>query len=199
MQGYADRNLPTHPVTHIVAYVAAPVGLRQDLEHDIESEAKKHGVLAEDAFSIFPPTRTYTNAEIRSQLGARGVNGVLILSVGDTGVNRQYAGTIFQGQTYGTYTGSGSTNSFGNFATTTMNGTYSGSTFGTATPIYRYRRTTAFNAKLIDPATSRTLWVGRGQVNAGGLLFVGNGTGASHSVGAIFDDLAKKGIIARPG
>lgn len=34
-----------------------------------------------------------------------------------------------------------------------------------------------------------------GEVNAGGLLFVGNGANTSSSVSAIFDDLRAKGII----
>jgi hypothetical protein len=75
-----------------------------------------------------------------------------------------------------------------------------GSAYGTvtttATPTYRYSRQTSFNAKLLDSVSSRNLWVGNGQVNAGGLLFVGDGASASSSVSAIFDDLQSKGIIA---
>jgi len=37
--------------------------------------------------------------------------------------------------------------------------------------------------------------VGSGEVSAGGLLFVGNGSSASKSVSAIFDDLRSKKII----
>ena len=44
----------------------------------------------------------------------------------------------------------------------------------------------------------RHLWVGNGQVNAGGLLFVGDGSSASTSVAAIFEDLQQKGIIGAP-
>jgi hypothetical protein len=66
----------------------------------------------------------------------------------------------------------------------------------TATPTYRYSRQTSFNAKLLDPVSSRNLWVGNGQVNAGGLLFVGDGASASSSVASTFDDLKNKGIIA---
>jgi hypothetical protein len=197
MQGYADQALPSHPVSHLVAYVSGPIALRQELEQSVVEQARKHGVIAEDALSIFPPTRSYTDAEIRSQLAARHVDGVLVLSVGDSGVSREYAGTIFQGQSYGTYAGAGTINTFGNTANVSMSGNYSGSSFGTATPMYRYSRTTQFQAKLIDPATSRTLWVGSGQVNAGGRLFVGNSTSASSSASAIFNDLAKKGVVAQ--
>jgi len=67
----------------------------------------------------------------------------------------------------------------------------------TSTPIYHYKRQTSFTARLLEPATGRNLWVGNGEVNAKGLLFVGNGASASSSVGAIFDDLQQKGIIGR--
>jgi len=52
-----------------------------------------------------------------------------------------------------------------------------------------------FKARLVDPATSRNLWVGSGEVSAGGRLFVGNGSSASSSPSAIFDDLRAKKII----
>ncbi len=196
MQGYADNTPPTHPVTRIAAMVAAPPGLRSDIQRSLADAASNHGVAAIDAFSILPPTRTYSDAEVRAQLKARGMDGVLLLTVGDSGIQREYAGTIFQGQSFGAYNGQGTVNSFGNTSNIALSGTYSGSSFGTATPVHRYSRTTQFTAKLIDAETGRTLWVGGGQVNAGGLLFVGNGTSAASSTSAIFDDLLAKGLIA---
>jgi hypothetical protein len=197
MQGYADSTPPTHSVTRIAAMVAAPVGLQADIQRSLSEAAVKHGVAAIDALSILPPTRTYSDAEVRAQLKARRIDGVLLLTVGDSGVQREYAGTIFQGQSFGSYSGQGTANTFGNTSNIAWSGTYSGSSFGTATPIHRYSRTTQFTAKLLDAETWRTLWVGGGQVNAGGLLFVGNGTSAASSTSAIFDDLTAKGLIAR--
>jgi hypothetical protein len=52
-----------------------------------------------------------------------------------------------------------------------------------------------FKARLVDPGTARNLWVGSGEVNAGGRFFVGNGSSASSSVSAIFDDLRSKKIL----
>jgi hypothetical protein len=197
MQGYADSTPPARPVTRIAAMVAAPVGLRADIQRSVIDAAANHGVAAVDALSILPPTRTYSDAEIRAQLKSKGVDGVLLLTVGDSGVQREYAGTIFQSQSFGTYNGQGNVNTFGNTSNVALSGTYSGSSIGTAPPIHRYSRTTQFTAKLLDAETGRTLWVGGGQVNAGGLLFVGNGTSAASSTSAIFDDLAAKGLIAR--
>ena len=195
MQGYADRELPTKRVSRIIAYVAGPPPLVSSIQASISDDAKERGVVAEDAFLLFPPTRTYSNAEIQKGLASNGVDGVLVINVGDSGVLRQYAGTILSGQYFGSTNASGTINTFGNVSTVSLNGTSSGTMVATATPIYGYRRQTAFTARLLDPATGRNLWVGNGQVNAGGLLFVGDKASASSSVAAIFNDLQRKGII----
>lgn len=150
---------------------------------------------ADDALNLFPPTRTYSNAEVQQGLTANGIDGVLVINVGDTGVQQQYAGTILSGQYQGSSNASGTVNTFGNASTVSMSGTSSGTMTATATPIYRYRRQTNFNARLFEASTGRHLWVGNGQVNAGGLLFVGEGASSSSSVAAIFEDLQAKGII----
>ncbi len=195
MQGYADREPPKKTITHIVAYVAAPTSLAASIQSRITSEARNRGVIAEDAFSILPPTRNYTNAEIQKALQSSGVDAVLILKVGDSGIMSQYAGTYFQSQTSGNASLNGTMTTFGNSSNISMAGTSTQTTTGMATPVYRYRRQTAFNAQLLEASTGRMLWVGTGQVNAGGLLFVGDGASASNSISAIFDDLSKKGLI----
>lgn len=195
MQGYADRQLPAKPVGRIVAYVAGPGPLVSSIQASVSEEAKKRGLVAEDALLLFPPTRTYTNAEIRQGLASDGIDGVLVINVGDTGVLQQYAGTILSGQYSETSSASGTISTFGNISTVSLNGASSGTMTATATPVYRYRRQTAFTARVLESATGRTLWVGNGQVNAGGLLFVGDGANASNSVAAIFNDLQQKGVI----
>ncbi len=195
MQGYADRELPAKPVSRIIAYIAGPSPLVSSIQASVSEEANKRGLVAEDALQLFPPTRTYTNAEIRQGLASNGIDGVLVINVGDTGVLQQYAGTILSGQYSGSSSASGTINNFGNFSTVSLNGASSGTMTATATPVYRYRRQTTFTARLIEPTTARNLWVGNGQVSAGGLLFVGDGANGSSSVAAIFGDLQQKGII----
>ncbi|WP_156937076.1 hypothetical protein [Bradyrhizobium sp. WSM2254] len=195
MQGYADRDLPSKPITRIVAYVAGPPGLASSIQATISEEGRKRGVVAEDAFALFPPTRTYTNTEIRQGLATNSIDGVLVLTVGDSGVQQQYAGTILSGQYSGSSVANGTINTFGNVSSVSLNGTSSGTVTATSTPVYHYRRQTAFTARLLEPSTGRNLWVGNGQVSARGSLFVGDGANASSSVGAIFDDLQRKGVI----
>jgi len=124
-----------------------------------------------------------------------GTDAVLFVNVGDSGVQREYAGTILSGQYTGSMNSTGTINTVGPNSTLAIDGTSSGTMTAVSTPTYRYRRQTNFSARLTEASSGRNLWVGNGQVNAGGLLFVGNNASASSSVAAIFDDLQKKGII----
>jgi hypothetical protein len=183
MQGYADRQLPQHPVQRVVALVAAPGGLASNLQTSIQQEARRHGVFSEDALNVFPPTRTYSDAEIKAELAREGIDAVLVVTVGDTGIQREYAGTVFFSS------GMATTNTMGMMSTTT------GQMTTTASPQYRYHRQTNFQAKLIEASSNRVLWVGNGDVEAGGLLFVGNGVSSNSAATAIFNDLQGKGLI----
>jgi len=197
MQGYADRDLPARPIKHIVTYVVAPVALAPSLQTSIAEEASKNGISSEDAYAILPPTRTYTDADIRKVLNENGVDAVLIVNVGDGGVVKEYAGTFFQGQYSGTSDANGTMTRSGNVANLTLSGSSSGTMTGTATPINRYSRQTTFNARLIEVTSGRNLWVGSGQVNAGGKLFVGDGANASHTATVIFQDLRTKKVVGQ--
>lgn len=186
MQGYADRQPPARPIQHIAAYVAAPLTLATDMQASIAEQGRKRGVVAEDALAILPPTRQYTDAEVRSALAQRGVDGVLLITVADSGVISQYAGTIFQ-------------SSFSGVAST--NGTLQGTTVGAAAPTFRYSRQTHFSARLLEASSGRTLWVGNGEVDSGGgkgllsRIAVSNSVSSSNAIGAIFTDLQSKGLI----
>jgi hypothetical protein len=102
----------------------------------------------------FLPWRPKPNeAEIRKAMAARGVDGVLVITLtGDTGAQQQYAGTI----TTGNPSAVGTTMYGGGMATTSM----SASGTSVSTPVYRFSRAIAFEARLSDPQTSRKFWVG---------------------------------------
>ena len=190
MQGYADLQPPAHPIQRIAA-IAPPA-----LVSALYTEASKRGVVLEDANAILPPTRQYNEAEVRQAMAAHGIDGVLVVNVtGDTGVQQQYAGTIANTTYSGT--SSGSAMVVGNSIYGT--GMSSGSATTTATPMYRYNRAIAFQARLSDPQTSRKFWVGSGQVQSGGALFVGDAASASNAASTIFNDLQAKGLIGAGG
>jgi hypothetical protein len=205
MQGYADQQLPANRLRHIAAYVAGPGPLAASMQASIAEEARKRGLVAEDVLTILPPTRQYTDAEVRKALSDRGVDGVLVITVADSGVVSQYAGTLFQSSHSGTFSADGTMTRSGNFSTMSMSGNYSGTSFGSAVPTYSYSRRTDFSARLVEPSSARNLWVGSGEVNAGGgkgligRLIVADGVSSSSSIAAIFEDLQKKGLIGPSG
>jgi hypothetical protein len=195
MQGYVDRVPPRHQIKNIAAVVAAPSALASSMQASIVEQARKYAIIAEDAHVLLPPTRIYSNAEVKNELVRDHVDAVLVLTVGDSGVRREYAGTML----FGSYSGSSSTTglatNFGNMTSVSLNGRSSGTMTATAVPSYRYSRETAFQARLLDVSTGRALWIGTGQVKAGGLLFMGNGANADSTIVSIFDDLHRKGLI----
>jgi hypothetical protein len=121
----------------------------------------------------------------------------LIVDAGDSGVTREYAGTLFNGQSSSSTNGLAVANSFGQSSTISYTGQTTQNAFAVATPMYHYSRQTTFSAKLVDPTTGRNLSIGNGQINAGGRFFVGDGTSGGSSAAAIFSDLQSKGIISR--
>jgi hypothetical protein len=100
------------------------------MQEGVAEQARRHAVLAEDALTILPPTRRYTDAEVRKALAERGVDGVLLITVADTGVVSQYAGTIFQASCSGTTAATGTVMPMGNGATVKMNGMAQGEAVG---------------------------------------------------------------------
>jgi len=147
------------------------------------------------ALLVFPPTRTYSASEVQAELTREGIDAVLVLTVGDTGVQKEYAGTVFYGNAITSSNANGMAMSGRNITNLSMAGTSTTTMTATASPTYRYSRQTNFQTKLMEAATGRTLWVGSGQVQAGGLLFVGNGVSATSTATAIFNDLQSKGLI----
>jgi hypothetical protein len=173
--GVADRMLPPRQLNRLVAYVSGPAAVASNLQMNISGEARRRGLAADNALALFPPTRSYTDADIRQALAARGVDGVLIINVGDASVPRQYAGTILQGRS-----------------------TLPSASAAAASSVNGYPSTTTFTARLIEPATSRNLWDGFGHVDTGGIFTADDGSGAAGAVAAIFDELQQKGIVALP-
>jgi hypothetical protein len=174
IQGENNLQAPARPVSRLVAYVSAPDSLVPSFQANIQVEAAKHGLSAENALVLFPPTRRYADSQIRQELAVRSIDSVLIIDVGNTGVQREYAGTIFQGR-------SRVSSGAGEAAVASVNG---------------YPRETMFSARLLDGATGRQLWAGTGQVGGNGFLSFGSGgPSVSDSVADLFDDLQAKGVI----
>jgi hypothetical protein len=182
VQGEGSPEAPVQPVSRLVAYVTGPNSLVSSFQANIAVEAARHGLAAENALLLFPPTHAYADLAIRQGLATRSIDGVLIINVGDAGVQREYAGTIFQGRSP----------------------VSSGPAEAAIASVHGYPRPATFTARLLDAATGRRLWEGAGQFgdNKGlfgqnkGLFSFDAGPTVSESVAVLFDDLQAKGIVA---
>ena len=174
LQSETSPQLSPRPVRAIGAYVAGPNALAASFQANIAVEATRHGLTADNVSALFPPTRAYTNAEIRQGLAARSIDSVMIIRIGDAPGQRQYAGTILQERSVGS---GGPTAA----AIATVNGNPTPSTF---------------SARLVDVASGRKLWDGEGQIASGAYSLFANGTTVEDAVATLFDDLQDKGMIA---
>jgi hypothetical protein len=94
IEGYADRPPSARPLSHIVAYVSGPVAIVNEAQASLTTAAEKHGVILDNAFYVLPPTRPYSDADIRRDLAAHGVDGLLLIKIGKSVTIREYAGTL---------------------------------------------------------------------------------------------------------
>jgi len=94
IESYADREFKSRALTHIVAYISGPTSISNETSASLTAQAAKHGVTLDNAFYIFPPTHSYSEQVIKRELASRGVDGVLIVKVGNTRVIKEYAGTL---------------------------------------------------------------------------------------------------------
>ena len=183
LQAYADREAPAHSIQSIAALVVAPAPFVLAVQSSLADEGKKQGVVVVDALTILPPTRLYTDPEIKKALAAESIDAVLLFNVGNSVIQSEYAGTFFNGHAQSNST------VVGNSVQT------SGTVTATATPITRQFRETDFTARLLDPTNGRVLWVGTGQISAKGRLALADSVSAGSSVQAIFADLKGKKLI----
>jgi hypothetical protein len=172
IQSEGSLQAPARPVSRLVAYVSGPDSLTASFQANIAVEAARRGLAAENALVLFPPARAYADSQIRQALAARSIDSVLIINIGNTGVHREYAGTIFQGRSR-VLSGAGET------AVASVNGD---------------PRETTYSARLLDGASGRKLWEGVGEVGPQNSLISGGPT-VAESIEALFDDLQTKGVI----
>jgi hypothetical protein len=173
VQGEGSPEAPIRPVSRLAAYVTGPNSVVSSFQANIAVEAARHGLAAENALLLFPPTHAYADLEIRQGLAARSIEGLLIINIGDAGVQREYAGTIFQGRSP----------------------IVSGPGAAAVAFVHGYPRQTTFTARLLDTATGRRLWEGAGQFGEKGFLSSGTSPTISESVAVVFDDLQTKRVV----
>jgi hypothetical protein len=131
------------------------------MQASLASEAAKLHVIVDDAQAIVPPSRQYDDAEIKHDLKERGVDAILVVNIGDSGIEEHYVGTVLSGGFSGVESGTGTVNSYGGISTISYGGTVSGNSYAVASPIYRATVRRRFQPRLstqipAEPSGSET-------------------------------------------
>eukprot|EP01037_Dinobryon_pediforme_P019764 gene19764-20235_t len=186
IQGYADPVPPAAPAASPAALVVAPPDLAVDTLASLVAEGGRRGLTVVDAQVLLPPTRTYSDAEIRKTLGNAKIASLLIVTIGYTSTHKEYAGTMLS---------AGFNADGGEDGKTRL--TFANSAWAGAGRHHELQKTN-FSARLIEVASGRALWVGNGQVTAqsgSDLGALADQISAKSAVAAIFKDMRAKGVI----
>lgn len=171
------------------------VGLAEAIEQGLQTDLAQHGVRTVRMQTLLPPTRAYTDKEVKNKLSRQGIDTVLAVHVLDSSESSQIIGLYSSGNahvnTYGTAYGIGNM-AYGNaYSNISMN--------TTTTPIRKFKRHTVAQTQLTDVASGQVVWRGQLETNAGGALFMSDSATASDLALRIVNALAQKGHIASRG
>lgn len=125
--------------------------------------------------SVLPPTRAYSDGEIREYLANARVDGVLIVALTDDQTASQYLRSIVSGSASTVGTQSGRMSIYGNNAYWSGVAQTNTSARTVATPVYGYRRTAFAAVGLFDRQTGNIAWRGDMRVSGQGALNVTDG------------------------
>ena len=163
----------------------ADLEMRGRMERRVVERLVESGSGGEISLDLFPPTREYTDVEIKDQLLERGIDGFLVLMVNESGTTRSHVPV------------SG--------ATTTTNGTarvvgdrvhYDGQTRTNVSGGYDITRPWAsFSTELYDVAGGNRTWVATAQTSGNG--YAGFGTVANSYCDKIVSQLLADRLLSQ--
>lgn len=122
---------------------------RQSLEDRLVAEMSKHGVIARATFQLIPPTRDQSPEERAQILLAHGIDALIVIEVGESGVKDQYIPP-----TGATTTTHGTVTTYGSI------GTYRGTSYTRVHGGYNVSKPWAeMSTYVLEVATGRKAWV----------------------------------------
>jgi hypothetical protein len=184
IRGFKDPDFTNKTFKRIIVASGLKKEWHEQLVNSITSRSKTMAVDVEfiEYGSLFFPTRTYSNEDIKKIVDEQGIDGFLFLTLQDAGTENSYV-PQYQSQTTVT------PNYYGGYTANTYN--YGG--YDISKPYF------SFNMELIDAGTSRKAWVA--EASSGGNAFAGWSDLISSMSGKIIDSLVSEGLVkseARP-
>lgn len=175
------------PAKVVLMVVAMDFEIRDTIQtHMIKALSKKkvEVFLYQD---LFPPTREWTEEEIKQAYAEQGVSAGILVAAGASSSETMQVGShsFSRGSTYG------NVQSNGDNATFSASNSASTQTYG----IFKKNSRASFSAVLTDLKTNRIAWYSDIFTKAGGAFFVGEKRDAKAAVKGVVRGLLEKGHL----
>lgn len=159
--------------------------MKQSIEQKLtETMMTKYNVKVSSGYDILPPTRQYTEIELKKILAKNSIDSVLILTVTDSGYKTSKYTTYQPYQTQGNISQTG-TNQYQYQSTTSG---------GPRTETYN-KPYLSVKTEIVDPVNGKTKWVATS--NSRGNAFVGVNFILNDYIDAIAQKISEDGLISR--
>lgn len=187
VQSFTDPDyVGFQPKKVVVMVVGGTHEVTAEILERVTSQLAKRGIQAFSARNLFPPTRTWTEADQAAIYEKNEIDSGLIVTVGANASQIIPVAT----QTYGSANVFGNVNSSGSF---NAQGTSSATSYN----IMAAKSKAEFSAVLLDIKKNRTVWYADVLVKASGTLFVSEKGDAKGVVNGIVKGLEDDGHVLK--
>jgi hypothetical protein len=187
VQSFTDPDyVGFQPKKVVVMVVGGSHEVTSEILERVTAQLAKKGIEAFPARSLFPPTRTWTEADQAAIYEKNEIDSGLIVTVGASASQIIPIAT----QTYGSANVFGNVNSSGSF---NAQGTSSSTSYN----IMAAKSKAEFSAVLLDIKKNRTAWYADVLVKASGTLFVSEKGDAKGVVNGILEGLEDDGHVSK--
>lgn len=187
VQSFTDPDyIGFQPKKVVVMVVGGTHEVTSEILERVTAQLAKKGIQAFAARKLFPPTRTWTEADQEAIYEKNEIDSGLIITVGASASQIIPVAT----QTYGSANVFGNVNSSGSF---NAQGTSSSTSYN----IMGAKSKAEFSAVLLDIKKNRTAWYADVLVKASGTLFVSEKGDAKGVVNGILEGLEDDGHVSK--
>lgn len=187
VQSFTDPDyIGFQPKKVVVMVVGGSHEVTSEILERVTAQLAKKGIQAFPARTLFPPTRTWTEADQAAIYEKNEIDSGLIVTVGASASQIIPIAT----QTYGSANVFGNVNSSGSF---NAQGTSSATSYN----IMSAKSKAEFSAVLLDIKKNRTAWYADVLVKASGTLFVSEKGDAKGVVNGILEGLEDDGHVVK--
>jgi len=159
--------------TVVVKMPDVNLAFRKLVTERLDKQFRKNNIRMLMHNDLFPPTRQWSEDEIRDIYREHGVDAGLVITLGSYDKQSSPGMTLYDA--------------------TTVNGI----TTGTATQVSFVSDFASFSAALVDTDSERTVWLGRVDTQGNGTLFVGNKSTAKGLVKGVLKAWKAAGVVVR--